>query len=93
MNDNDSLIGQPNENRVIGSGHSGPLPSGGDIDPLEGSAFTGPSRGGNPEDLDFGSEVLGLDAARRSTAKDEEEEEAEEEDDDACGRVQNRVHG
>ncbi len=82
VNDNDSLIGQPNENRVLGSGHSGPLPSGGDIDPLEGSAFTGPSRGGNPEDLDFGSEVLGLDAARRSTAKDEEEDEEEEEEDD-----------
>lgn len=82
-NNNESLIGQPAGpgSEVGGSGHTGQLPGGTDIDPLEGSAFTGPSRGGNPEDLQFGSTTLGLDAARRATS-DEDEDEDDAEDDD-----------
>ncbi len=86
-NDNMGLIGQP---AGPGTGASGTVHSpttGTDVDPLEGSAFSGPALGGNPEDLQFGSATLPLDSLPRSSSSDDddssEDGSSKDEDDDA----------
>lgn len=86
-NDNLGLIGQP---AGPGAGASGTVHSpttGTDVDPLEGSAFSGPALGGNPEDLRFGSETLPLESLPRSSSSDDddssEDSSNKDEDDDA----------
>ncbi|MBK9342028.1 MAG: hypothetical protein IPN07_03050 [Dehalococcoidia bacterium] len=82
-NNSESLIGNPGTpdgQRGTGSAH--PSPGGTDIDPLEGSAFSGAALGGNPEDLDFGNGSLGIDTARRSSSTDDDDEEEEDDEED-----------
>lgn len=82
-NDNLGLVGQPNNTRTGGGTMQGPS-TGRDVDPVEGSAFSGPSLGGNPEDVSFGTETLPLDSLPRSssTSSDDDEEEDDKRDDD-----------
>lgn len=81
-NDNLGLVGQPDEMATSGGTMRGPS-TGADVDPVEGSAFSGPALGGNPEDLSFGSTTLGIDAARGvTTTQDDEDDSDKEEDDD-----------
>jgi hypothetical protein len=68
-NNNTDLIGRPagpGETGHTGTLHTGT--GGTDVDPVEGSAYSGPALGGNPEDLQFGSATLRLDSARRSAS-------------------------
>jgi hypothetical protein len=77
-----SLVGQPGSDRGFlggatgGSFGRGPLPSGTDIDPLDGHAFTGGALGGNPEDVDFGGNTIpgGFLGSSSSTDSDEEDD-------------------
>lgn len=79
VNNNESLIGQPDDGAPTGgAGRAGSSPGGTDVDPLEGSAFSGPALGGNPEDVGFGSAVLGLGAVRRTQAVDQADEDEED---------------
>ncbi len=85
-NNNQGLIGQPAgpESGVGGTMHA-PV-TGTDVDPVEGSAYTGPALGGNPEDVSFGSSTLPLDTLPKSSSSDDDSdssEDDEEEDDDA----------
>ncbi len=85
-NNNQGLIGQPAgpEAGVGGTMHA-PV-TGTDVDPVEGSAYTGPALGGNPEDVSFGSSTLPLDTLPKSSSSDDDSdssEDDEEEDDDA----------
>lgn len=86
---NESLVGQPGGDQGISSGgapQGGPSagnPQGTNIDPLEGDAFTGPSRGGKPSDLQFGTDpLLGLDDAARANDEEEEGDASGEDGDD-----------
>lgn len=86
-NDNLGLIGQP---AGPGTGPGGTMRSpttGTDVDPIEGSAYSGPALGGNPEDLQFGSETLPLESLPRSSSSDDddssEDSSSKDEDDDA----------
>jgi hypothetical protein len=60
-----------------------PPPTGTDVDPVEGSAYSGPALGGNPEDVSFGSSTLPLESSRRSSSGDDDDEDDEDEDDGA----------
>ncbi|MBE7519734.1 MAG: hypothetical protein HS107_10880 [Thermoflexaceae bacterium] len=85
-NNNQGLIGDPAgpESWVGGTMHA-PV-TGTDVDPVEGSAYTGPALGGNPEDVSFGSSTLPLDTLPKSSSSDDDSdssEDDEEEDDDA----------
>lgn len=82
-NNNTDLIGRPagpGETGHTGTIHTGT--GGTDVDPVEGSAYSGPALGGNPEDLQFGSATLPLDSARRSASGEEGDDEDEEDDSD-----------
>jgi hypothetical protein len=50
---------------------------------VEGGAYSGPSLGGNPEDLQFGAATLPLDSARRSASGEEAEDDDDDEEDDS----------
>jgi hypothetical protein len=84
-NNNLGLIGQPVGPVSGATGTMRPPPSGTDVDPVEGSAYSGPALGGNPEDLSFGSSTLPLDSARRSSASsdDDADDDTSEDDDDS----------
>lgn len=80
-NNSAALVGQPSGPGE--TGHTGTLHSGtggADVDPLEGSAFTGPALGGNPEDLEFGSSILPLETARRAASSEDDEDQEDDSD-------------
>lgn len=83
-NDNLGLIGQP---AGPGGGPSGtphaPV-TGTDVDPVEGSAYSGPALGGNPEDVNFGSSTLPLDSARHSSSDDDDDDDDDDDGDDVA---------
>lgn len=83
-NDNLGLVGQPNEVRTA-SGTMRRPSTGTDVDPVEGSAFSGPALGGNPEDVSFGTETLPLESLPRSsnTGSDDDDDSSEKDDDEA----------
>ncbi|MBE7519407.1 MAG: hypothetical protein HS107_09190 [Thermoflexaceae bacterium] len=76
------LVGQPAGPTTGASGTMHGPTTGTDVDPVEGSAYSGPALGGNPEDLEFGSTTLGLDSARRSSSDDAEDSDEDDEDED-----------
>ncbi len=85
-NDNLGLVGQP-AGPTTGTGGTMHAPTTGtDIDPLEGSAYSGPALGGDPLDLEFGSTTLGLDFAPSFSNDNDDgngnEDEGDTDDDD-----------
>lgn len=80
-NDNLGLVGQPGREPTGGGGTMHGPTTGTDVDPVEGSAFSGPALGGNPEDLEFGSATLPLDSRSRSSSSDDDDDEDDEDDD------------
>lgn len=82
-NDNLGLIGRPAGPVSEAGGSMRPPPTGTDVDPVEGSAYSGPALGGNPEDVSFGSSTLPLESSRRSSSGDDDDEDDEDEDDGA----------
>ncbi|MCZ2110825.1 MAG: hypothetical protein LC118_14875, partial [Dehalococcoidia bacterium] len=85
-NDNLGLVGQP-AGPATGTGGTMHAPTTGtDIDPLEGSAYSGPALGGDPLDLEFGSTTLGLDFAPSFSNDNDDgngnEDEGDTDDDD-----------
>lgn len=81
-NNNVGLVGQPAGPTAGASGTMHGPTTGTDVDPVEGSAYSGPALGGNPEDLEFGSTTLDLDSARRSSSDDAEDSDEDDEDED-----------
>jgi len=81
-NDNLGLIGRPAGPVSEAGGSMRPPPTGTDVDPVEGSAYSGPALGGNPEDVSFGSSTLPLESSRRSSSSSEDDDDDDDDDDD-----------
>ncbi len=79
-NDNVGLIGQPTGPGSEGGGTMHAPVTGTDVDPLDGSAYSGPGMGGDPRDLSFGSSTLPFDTLRSSSGSDDDTDSSGDDD-------------